>query len=205
TLDQTNLVAEYDESLEVVGEHEIDEPAHDGRLNIRRVYLLPKAKAYPPAVRAIKAADLVIIGPGDLFTSILPPLVVEGIGEALRKSKAKKLYILNLMNRYGQTYGFTASRFLSVLGNYLGGLSFNYVLVNNAPLPREVLRDYALVERSFPVEDDLRDEPWVIRGDLLSRKVVEPHPGDKLKRSLLRHDPVKLAKTIVSLPLDNHL
>lgn len=202
TLDQTNLVAEYDEGVTVVGEHEIDEPTHDGRLNIRRVYLLPEPTAYSPAVKAIKAADLIIIGPGDLFTSLLPPLIVNDIPKALKKAKAKKLYILNLMNRYGQTYGFTASQFLSVLEEYLDGLGFDYVLVNNAPLPEDILRYYALEEKGYPVEDDLRSEPWVVRGDFLSRQVVKPQPGDKLKRSLLRHDPEKVGKAIMRVIKD---
>ena len=207
TLDQTNLVAEYDEGVTVVGEHEIDEPKHDGRLGIQKIYLLPSAKAYPPATVAIRKADLVVLGPGDLFTSLLPPLIVEGIPEALKKSKAKKLYILNLMNRYGQTYGFTASKFLSVLNEYLEEVAFDYVLVNNAPVPGGILRHYASKEKSFPVEYDLpagrhglRDDGIkIIRGDFLSRRVVEPQPGDKLKRSLLRHDPEKTAKAIIGL------
>jgi len=199
TLDQTNLVAEYDEGVTVVGEDRIDEPTHDGRLNIRRVYLLPEPKAYSPAVKAIKAADLIVVGPGDLFTSLLPPLIVKDVSEVLKRSEAKKLYILNLMNRYGQTYGFTASRFLSVLEDYLGGVKFDHVLINSAPLPEEILRHYALTEKSFPVEDDLRNESWAIRGDFLSRKTFNPQPGDKLRRSLLRHDPKTLARAIVAL------
>lgn len=199
TMEQTNLVAEYDEGVTAVGEHNIDEPIHDGRLNIRRVYLLPEPAAYPPTVEAINMADLIIIGPGDFYTSLLPPLIVKRIPEVLKKTKAKKLFILNLMNRYGQTYGFTASRFLSVLEEYLDGVKFDYVLVNNAPLPEDVLRYYASAEKSFPVEEDLGDRLRVIRGNFLSRRVAESQPGDKLKRSLLRHDPEKVARAIWSL------
>jgi uncharacterized cofD-like protein len=199
TLEQTNLVAEYDEGVTVVGEHEIDEPKHDGRLSIRRVYLLPSAKAHPPALKAIKEADLIVIGPGDLYTSIIPVLIVEGVSKALKKSRAKKAFVLNLMNRYGQTSGFTASRFLKVLEGYLEGLKFDHILVNNAPLPKEVLRHYALKEKGYPVDDDLGDESGVIRGNFLSRRVVKPQPGDKLRRSLLRHDPANLAKAVIGL------
>jgi len=211
TLEQTNLVAEYDEGLTVVGEHEIDEPKHDGRLAIRRVYLLPSVKAYPPALKAIREADLVVVGPGDLFTSIIPVLIVGGVSEALKRSKAEKAFVLNLMNRYGQTYGFTASNFLSTLGEYLGGATFDYVLVNNAPLPGDVLRHYAIKEQSYPVEDDLPARQAslgdgggvkVIRGDFLSRQVVKPQPGDKLRRSLLRHDPERLARAIMRIVKD---
>ena len=171
TFDQTNLVAEYDEGVTVVGEHEIDEPKHDPRLKIRRVYLLPETKANPKALGALKEADLVVIGPGDLFTSILPVLLVKGVAETLKKSKGRRVFILNLMNRFGQTNGFTASRYLSELEKYIG-IKFDYVLVNEAPLPEEVLRRYALAEKSYPVEDDLGKREGVIRGDFLSRRLV---------------------------------
>lgn len=199
TLDRTNLIADYDEGVTVVGEHEIDEPDHDGRLSVRRIYLLPEPKAYPPAIKALEEADLIVVGPGDLFTSILPSLIVRGILRALRKSKGKKVYILNLMNRYGQTYGFSARRFVESFGEYLDDLEFDHILVNDTPLPENVLRHYASKERSFPIEDNLGSDPRVVRGDFLSRKVYQSQRGDPLKRSLLRHDPEKLAKALMRL------
>ncbi len=213
TLKQTNLVAEYDGGLVVVGEHEIDEPKHDGRMAIRRAYLLPPVKAHPPAVAAIEKADLIVVGPGDLFTSLIPVLLVEGISKALRRSRAKKIFVLNLMNRYGQTYGFAASDFLSTLDEYLGASVFDHVLVNNMPLPEDVLRHYALSEQSYSVADDLPcrqaglndgQSAAVVRGDFLSRQVTEPQIGDKLRRSLLRHDPEKLARAIMAIIEDTN-
>ncbi|NIT03494.1 uridine diphosphate-N-acetylglucosamine-binding protein YvcK [Candidatus Saccharibacteria bacterium] len=199
TLDETNLVAEYDEGVTVVGEHAIDEPRHDGRLAIRNVYLLPAVKANPQAVAAIKKANFIVVGPGDLFTSLLPTLLVEGATEAVKKSRAGKIFILNLMNKFGQTNGFTASRYLSELGRYLG-LAFDHVFVNSAPLPKDALRYYATSESSHPVEDDLDDGSYrVVRGDFLSSKRFIPQEGDKLKRSLLRHDSDKLARALVEL------
>ena len=200
TLEETNLVAEYDEGVTVVGEHGIDEPQHDGRLGIRRVYLLPPPQANPKAVAAIKEADAVIIGPGDLYTSLLPTLLVKGIGEALGKSKARKIYVLNLMSRFGQTSGFPASRYLSELENYLNFVP-DHVLVNKTPLPIDIIQYYASFESSYPVDDDLREEAGyrVRRGDFLSRQTFKPQDGDKLKRSLLRHDPEKLAKVLVEI------
>ncbi|GMR19038.1 MAG: hypothetical protein BMS9Abin34_162 [Patescibacteria group bacterium] len=200
TLDETNLVAEYEGGVTVVGEHDIDEPKHDGKLAIRRVYLLPKVKANPKAIKAIKNADLIVVGPGDLFTSLLPTLLVEGISKAVEKSKAKRVYVLNLMGRFGQTNGFPASRYLSELGRYLE-VAFDYILVNNVPPPRAILRYYATSEKSYPVEDDLRNGSGVrvIRGDFLSHRTFKPQKGDKLKRSLLRHDPDKLARVLVKI------
>jgi uncharacterized cofD-like protein len=198
-LEETNLVAEYDEGVTVVGEHQIDEPRHDGRLAIRRVYLLPQVQANPKAIEAIKEANAIIIGPGDLYTSLLPTLLVGGIAEAVRASKAPKFFILNLMSRYGQTHGFTASRHAFVLEEHLQ-TPFTHILVNTAELPLEVLQYYATSENSFPIENDLAEDRYVqVTGDFLSDRTFRPEPGDKLKRSLLRHDPEKLARALVEI------
>lgn len=197
TLGQTSLVAEYDEGVAVEGEHEIDEPLHDGRLGLRRVYLRPEVQANPLAIEVIREAGLIVVGPGDLFTSILPVLLVKGIAEELSKAEGKRAFILNLMNKFGQTNGFTASRYLGELEKH-SGLGFEHVLVNSTQLPEEILRRYAVEEGSFPFEDDLDGEA-VIRGDFLSKQIYEAQAGDKLKRSLLRHDPEKLAKVLTEL------
>jgi uncharacterized cofD-like protein len=199
TLEETNLVAEYDEGITVVGEHEIDEPRHDGRLAIRRVYLLPQPQANPEAIKAIKEADAIVIGPGDLYTSLLPTLLVGGMAEAVRESGALKVFILNLMSKYGQTHGFTASRYLSALEEHLQ-TPFTHVLISTKELPLEVLQYYANSENSFPIENDLREDRYaIVTGDFLSDRTFRPDPGDKLKRSLLRHDPDKLAKALVGV------
>jgi len=203
SLEETNLVAEYDEGVVAVGEHAIDEPKHDRRLAVRKVYLLPKVKANPQALKAIKSADFIIIGPGDIYTSLLPALMVDGVARALKKSKARKIFIQNLMNKFGQTNGFTASHYLKELNSYLG-LEFDYVLMNSAELPAETLRYYAQSENSYPVGDDLngRDGYQTVRGDFLSGQKVTVQKGDKLKRSLLRHDPDKLAKALAEIMRD---
>lgn len=199
TLDDTNLVAEYDEGVTVVGEHGIDEPQHDGRLAIRRVYLLPQVQANPKALKVIKEADAIIIGPGDLYTSLLPTLLVGGVADAVRESRALKFYILNLMSKYGQTHGFTAARHIAVLEEHLQA-PFTHVLINSAELPLDILQYYATSENSFPIENDLREDRYaLIKGDFLSDRTFRPDPGDKLKRSLLRHDPNKLAQALMEV------
>ena len=169
TLEETNLVAEYEEGVVAVGEHAVDEPKHDRRLAIRNVY-----------------------------TSLLPALLVEGIAEAIKKSKAEVIFVQNLMSKFGQTNGFSASRYLSEIGNY-SDLSFNHVLVNTASLPEEILRYYATSENSYPIEDDLGEGQGfrVLRDDFLSRHKFVPQKGDKLNRSVLRHDPKRLAKSLM--------
>ena len=203
TLDDVQLVARYENGHQVVGEHYIDEPRHDGRLKIVELETIPKAKAYSRAIKAIKQADLVVIGPGDLYTSIVCNLVVDGIPQALKSTRGKVVYVMNLMARYGQTYKMTASQHLQVLMDYLGKDVIDYVLVNNnLKFPPLILKKYQQ-EQSFLVKDDLGKKsvggPKIIRADLLAKTIYQKAKGDKLQRSMIRHDTQKLAKAIMNL------
>jgi len=199
TLTDSNLVAIYENGRKVIGEHLIDEPEHDGKLKIKKIYLQPKAKAYPEAVKTILSADLIVIGPGDLYTSLVADLLVKDIVKALRKTRAKIVFILNLMTKYGQTYGFTAKDHIRILEKYLGKNCLDFVLMNSKPILKVALRKYKK-EHEFPVIDDLKDSYFkVIRADFLSEKETKKVPGDILKRSLVRHDLNKLAKLILKL------
>src|SRR3989338_10208038 len=115
TFSDVRLYAELENGEIIKGETNIDIPKHDGRLLIRRVWLQPKGRANPKALNAIMNADMIIIGPGYLFTSIIPNFLVSGIQNALWKSKAKKVYVANLMTKYGETNGFSGADFLAVL------------------------------------------------------------------------------------------
>lgn len=199
TLNDSQLVAVYENRRKVVGEHLIDEPEHDGKLRIERVFLEPRARAYPQAIEAIKKADLVIIGPGDLFTSLIVNLLAGGVVKALRGTKAKKVFVMNLMTRFGQTYGFGAQDHIKALEQYLGKNCLDFVLVNSKPFSSLTLRRYK-AEQAFPVVDDLADSYFkVIRKDFLSEKETKKVAGDTLQRSLVRHDGDKLAKAIINL------
>ena len=197
TLDDVQLLARYENGHQVIGEHAIDEPKHDGSWRIVEMETIPEAKIYRKAREEILDADLIILGPGDLFTSLVPNLIVKGVSEAIRKSKAKKLFIVNLMTKYGQTYGFKAADFITNLEEYLGEGVLDFVLINNNwQISRSVARRYK-EERAKIVEDNLKDNSYrVIRSDLISGTEVKLVVGDKLKRSLLRHDPQKLAAEI---------
>ena len=199
TLTDVQLLARYENGHQVVGEHYIDEPRHDGRLRIVEIETIPRAKVYCPAAKKIQEADLVVLGPGDLYTSIVCNLLVEGIPQALKRTKGKVVYVMNLMNRYGQSYRFTAKDHLAVLEKHLGKEAIDLVLINeNHRFPKGVLERYRK-ENSFPVEDNLGDDLRAVRVDLLSSLVFEKPKADKLQRSIIRHDPEKLAKALVAL------
>jgi len=202
TFDDSNLVARYENGKQVLGEHSIDEPGgKQGNYKIVELELIPKAKANIKAIKEIKAADLIIIGPGDLFTSVLPNILVDGIAKAIKMAKAKKLYVVNLMTRFGQTNDFSAKDHIDILQKYIGGKVLDYCLINSSKkFPKGILERYK-EEKAHPVVDDLgnNNKFKVIRKDFISSKVQIKHLTDNLKRSLIRHDSDKLAKVIMSL------
>lgn len=197
----TNLSARYENGHVVNEEHLIDEPQHDGTLNIKEVFLTPKARVSPEALAAITRADLVVLGPGDLFTSLIPNFLVEGIPEALKKTRAAIVYVLNLMTKFGQTYKYSAADHLRALEAYIG-TSINTVLVNTGTIPKRALAVYAK-SHEVPVADDLtHKKPYaVVRADLISSTMETKSKSDALVRSLIRHDSDKLARALMSLPL----
>ena len=95
TLDKANLCAVLESGKIIIGETNIDNPKHNGRLRIKKVFLRPKAKAYSKSLEALRLADLIVIGPGDLYSSLAQILLTVGIPEAIKKSKGKKVYICN--------------------------------------------------------------------------------------------------------------
>ena len=201
--EDVRLVAEYENGLEVVGEHAIDEPEHDGKLKIVKLSTRPTATITEKAREEILNADSIIIGPGDFYTNTIANLVVEGVVDALIESKAQIIFIMNLMTKYGEAYEYKASTYLEDLKKYMPAERINIVLLNNdMDFPNDTLGKYE-AEFSIPVRDDLDGYPLgdtqVVRAPVLSKKEEVPVKGDVLKRSMIRHDPEKLAKALASI------
>ncbi|MFT7644860.1 MAG: putative cofD-like protein [Candidatus Paceibacteria bacterium] len=198
TSDKIDLVAEYSDGTKVVGEHEIDEPTSDvSNCRIENLYTHPSATVTPSAKLALEEADLIILGPGDVFTSVLANCVVDGVPEAIIKSKAKIVYVCNLMTKLGQTDNMKMSDHVSEIFKYVGK-SPDVVLVNSAVLPKELLKTYAK-DNEWPIEIDEIDDLEIISKDFLASEKVKTAKGDVLKRSLIRHDSDKLANQIMKL------
>lgn len=187
TLDNVRLFAELEDGKVISGETNLDIPKHDGRIRVSRVWLKPEAKLNEKAGRAIQEANLVVIGPGDLYTSIIPNLLVRGMKEALKKSSAKKIFVVNLMTKWGETTGFSAADFLSSLEKYLGKNVLDYVVINNKRPPVERARHYEKENAEFIEPGDLPAKPIPVFGNYLRG------------RGFVRHDPEKLAKILTSL------
>lgn len=163
----------------------------------KRIYLEPRPRVNDRAVEAIRNADLIVFGPGGLYTSLIPNLLVQGLAEALRETAARKILVFNLMNKKGQTTGFTASDYLKQIGHFLGGDIFDLVLVNGTEPPPELVKAYA--DEAEVVRNDLKEGGKIRVADLLSGRQTDYDPNDVLapQRALIRHDPVKLAREVV--------
>lgn len=198
------LVATLENGLKIVGEHEIDEPKHNGKLRIVKLSTKPKAKIHEKASDAIKKADYIIVGPGDFYTNTIANLVVDGVVDAIKKSKAKIIFIGNLMTKYGESYNYKHSDFIEDLKRYIPLERINFIIVNSdIKYPKFTLKKYKK-EHAIPVVDDLQGydlkrPTWVIRVPVLSRKILEEEKGDSLKRSILRHDSRKIGEVIAKI------
>lgn len=189
TLDNARLCAELENGEVIQGETNIDIPKHDGNLKIRRVWLNPPCKANPRAIAAIGKADLIVMGPGDLFSSIIPNFLAEGIPEAMKKSKAKKVYVCNMMTKFGETNNFSAKDFVETLGKYLGFLP-DAVILNTERPSLERIKKYEKEGARFVEwqKADFKDKKYkIISGNFLR------------KSGFVRHDPPQLARSLASL------
>lgn len=193
TADNVHLEIQYRDGEVVVGEHILDQDVTKYR-PIAGVRLVPHAAISPKARQAILAADLIVIGPGDFYASLLAALLPEGMAAAFAQTKAKIIYMLNLMTRITQTHQMTANQHLAGIEQVIGR-PVSHVVVNNGPIPDQVLELYAQ-HREYPVVDDLTDSAKVLRADLLSADVHHQSQVDTAHRSLLRHDAQKVGQVL---------
>ena len=199
TTEKVHLVATYADGVTLTGEHAIDEPAPErwGE-RIIQLAITPAASISARAEEVLLNADLIVLGPGDLYTSVLANCVVEGVAEAIRHSTAKVAYVSNLMTKAGQTTGMGVAEHVQELERYIGRCP-DYVLINTKPLPEDLLARYA-ADGEFPVVFNYEsDAARVIPADMLADEVIATASGDVLKRSLIRHDSRKLARKIMDI------
>ena len=139
--DDIHLWAHFQDGSMVVGESKIAAAKNERHSRIKRVELAPSdAKVLPGCIKAIEEANLIILGPGSLYTSIIPNLLINGIVDAILNSDAMKLYICNVMTQPGETDGYSVSEHIQELFYHAGGKIFDYSLVNSKPVPQEILK-----------------------------------------------------------------
>lgn len=187
---ETTLCAEFADGRVIHGESKID--LCEGRspdLRIKNVWLEPQNLCTPAVYSAIINSDLLVIGPGDLYTSVIANLLVAGVAEAIKESPAKKIYVCNLMTKPGETSGLTAEDHIREIVKYLKGDCLDYCLLSNTVLSGKALADYAL-KNQFPVE--LKDPAGL--KEITSARVILADLGHE--EELVRHDSLKIKSEI---------
>lgn len=186
TLEKVSLVAEYEDGSFLEGESNFrlkDVP-------IKKVKLKPQSPVAPPeTLRAIMEAEVIILGPGSLYTSIIPNLLVKEITPAIVESKAVKIYICNVMTQAGETVNFSASSHLKAILEHSHPRLIDYCIVNTRPIPKEFLEKYSK-DNSFPVEcDSSKIKSFgvkVVNEEIASAKDFIRHDAKKLARAIIR-------------------
>lgn len=188
TLETVRIGANYTDGSSVIGESRI--PQEDKK--IKQVFLdRPGVRTLPAALEEIATADVVVLGPGSLFTSVIPNLLLDSLVEALVATKAPKVYVCNVMTQPGETDGFSAADHVEALLEHAQNRKIlDYIIVNDAPISPQQSRKYAL-KGAYPVQADLD------RLQGLGLKVIRGNYLDQL--DLVRHDSAKLAAEIMLL------
>jgi len=196
TTDRATLVAELTDGTRIFGENAIDMPRGGQLSKIKDVYLVPHHSgcitAYPPVIDAINAADYIIIGPGDLFTSILSNIVVPGVKDAIKRTKATIVYVVNIMTKYGETHNYSGVDFIEKLEEGIGR-SVQIVIGNRTKPDDAILEGYRKQEAEF-VEFIDEQKFWQNRKFYLTDLL-------DTSGSIVRHDSQKLARLIQDIIL----
>ena len=197
SLDNINLIAELENGETVVGESNIPRQVRKTKSAIKKIYLdNPDAKPLDEVVTSIKNADAVAIGPGSLYTSILPNLLVEGVVDALSTTRAPKVYVCNIMTQPGETGGKNVLDHVKVIVDHAGINFIDYVLVNNEYLPQGVFERYAKDGAELVMLDkEQRDGLEAMGIKCIEEKLIE------IKNGYIRHDAEMVSKAVVDIAI----
>lgn len=192
TNEDIQLMAEFDDGSTVIGESKINHAKMDRDCAIKNVSLIPqRPKALPESIEAIDRADLIILGPGSLYTSIIPNLLVDGIADAIIRADAMKLYVSNIMTQNGETEGMAVSDHIRALFRHSADKIFDICLANNAAAPRELLAKYAKEDANQLFIDRAEVERMGIK---VYEAAIMSCRDDRV-----RHDPPALTEQILQI------
>jgi uncharacterized cofD-like protein len=206
TLNESKIKAILKNSQEIIGEENIINSNDVSDVGMEKLMLEPEVEANERAVSAIKEADLIVIGPGKFYTSVIPNFLVRGIPEAVKESKAKKVFICNLMTQKGNTDKLKVEDYVKILEGYLN-VSLDFVVYNTAKLSGQLMEN---VRQIFPKSEfieygnDLAADKKFIGENFLDSHIRELNPSDILvkganQRTIVFHNSQKLAEIISKL------
>jgi len=182
TLDNVDLCVEYEDKTVLKGEHHLDEVVK----KINRVFFEKKVEAYEKAVKAVSEADLILIGPGSLYGSLIPNLIIKGISDAVvNNKKAVKIYIANCSTERTQTRNYLVDDHIKVIKEHADTDLFDYCLVNNKILAQS--EDEAKIGEinNITTEKDVIDGVKIVKADLVSRENPLYHDSDRLAKAVI--------------------
>ena len=192
TLNDINLIAKLKNGKIVKGESRIPKEVKDDKTYIERVYL-DEQDAVPldEVINSIENADIIIMGPGSLYTSIIPNLLVNGVVDAIEKSKAPKVYICNIMTQPGETDNYTVGDHIELLNKYLKNRKIDIVIASNTKLKKEIVKKYETEEQKDPVQID-HNKIEKLGAELIEDNLII------VENNTLRHNSMKLSSLIFS-------
>lgn len=200
TNDNTNLYIKLKNGEILKSQNEINHNNEIQKIGIENIYLEPKAGPNREAIKKIKEADIIVIGPGNHYCSIVPNLIVEGIPEAIQRSKATVIYVCNLVNKKGHTENFELNDYVNQINSFFKKPRIDKVLFNTQKPAKEIKNKYELYGEDlvkFKSKKSLNYK--VTEADILSRAKPKYSQSDSISkiRSFIRHDPDKLAREIL--------
>lgn len=203
TLKPVTLVARLNDGRVLKGESTIT-PSPDIASKLKKFTLAPASvKANPRAIAALKEADVIVVGPGNLYSSILPNFLVPEIRDAFVRSRAKKVYIANLFTQPGHTDQFSVEEFLEVLSRYIGKDAFTHVIYNTKEIADGLIKKYktALIGDQVRVTSVMRQDPRYVGCALASVAIRTQKASDPIAkiRNPFLHDPKEIARVLMSL------
>lgn len=198
----TNLYMELKNGRKLKGEEDINHNFEIEKIGIKKHYLFPDAKANRKAIERIMDADIIVIGPGNHYCSVVPNLLVGGVAEAIRKSKAVVVYNCNLVNKKGHTENFSLDDYVDDINKYIGADRINFVTFNNRKPSASLIKKYENQKEllvKFSKQGRVARNYRILGLDILSEKKNKFNKADLLasQRSFIRHDSDKLAKVLM--------
>lgn len=192
TNEDVNLEAEFENGARILGESKIFQFKKEQDCRIRCIRMIPEhPKALEESLKAIRSADMILFGPGSLYTSIIPNLLVSGIVPEIMESDALKLYICNVMTQEGETENYSASDHIQAIFRHAEARVFDYCLINSELIPEEICERYA-VEGAEPIVCD-RDACEKLGVEIIEKPISQVIDGK------VKHDPQALGREIFAI------
>ena len=192
TQDEIEICAELTDGTVIRGKNEIPDVINEKVCNIKRVYISPSnCKVSPGVVEAIKDADAIVIGPGSLYTNVIPNLLVKGVSKAIKESKAFKIYVSNIMTEPGQTYNYSLTDHIRAIKRHMGEGMIDYCIYDTGEVMPEYIRKYNMQGSELVEQDIQRAKNEGIK--LIKRDLATVENGH------IRHNPDAIAGAIIEL------